>query len=77
MPRFFFHLTLGQTCVQDTEGVELLSAEEAVREGSKAFAEFLSEDRPDITGLILMDEAGEVLLESRTSTRKLASADNP
>ncbi len=61
MPRYFFHVHLGETVERDTMGLELPTLDDAIADAKRARAEIMLEDALDELWLEIMDQSGKVV----------------
>jgi hypothetical protein len=61
MPRYFFHVHIGQSVSRDTMGLELPTLKDAISNAEKARIEIMLEDALDELWLEIMDQSGKVV----------------
>ena len=61
MPRYFFHVHIGESVSRDTMGLELPTLNDAVVNAEKARIEIMLEDALDELWLEIMDQSGKVV----------------
>ncbi len=61
MPRYFFHVHLGETVERDTMGLEFPTLDDAIADAKRARAEIMLEDALDELWLEIMDQSGKVV----------------
>ena len=61
MPRYFFHVHIGESLSRDTMGLELPTLNDAVENAEKARIEIMLEDTLDELWLEIMDQSGKVV----------------
>ncbi len=61
MPRYFFHVHLGETIERDTIGLELSALDDAIADAEQARAEIMLEDALDELWLEIVDQSGSVV----------------
>jgi hypothetical protein len=61
MPRYFFHVHLGETIERDTIGLELPALDDAIANAEQAPIEIMLEDALDELWLEIVDQTGSVV----------------
>jgi hypothetical protein len=61
MPRYFFHVHLGETIERDTIGLELPALDDAVANAEQARTEIMLEDALDELWLEIVDQSGSMV----------------
>ncbi len=61
MPRYFFHVHLGETIERDTIGLELSALGDAIADAEQARIEIMLEDALDELWLEIVDQSGSVV----------------
>ena len=61
MPRYFFHVHVGDKTERDTTGLELPGLTEAIAAAQRARLEIMTEDELDQLWLEIMDETGTIV----------------
>ena len=61
MPRYFFHVHLGETIERDTIGLELSALDDAIADAEQARLEIMLEDALDELWLEIVDQSGSVV----------------
>jgi hypothetical protein len=61
MPRYFFHVHLGETIERDTIGLELSALDDAIADAEQARVEIMLEDALDELWLEIVDQSGSVV----------------
>jgi hypothetical protein len=61
MPRYFFHVHIGEKVERDMIGLELPTLKDAVVNAEKARIEIMLEDALDELWLEIMDQSGKVV----------------
>jgi hypothetical protein len=61
MPRYFFHVHLGETIERDTIGLELPALDDAIANAEQARTEIMLEDALDELWLEIVDQSGSVV----------------
>jgi hypothetical protein len=61
MPRYFFHVHLGETIERDTIGLELSALDDAIADAEQARIEIMLEDALDELWLEIVDQSGSVV----------------
>ena len=61
MPRYFFHIHLGETIERDTIGLELSALDDAIADAEQARIEIMLEDAPDELWLEIVDQCGSLI----------------
>ena len=61
MPRYFFHVHLGETIERDPIGLELSALGDAIADAEQARIEIMLEDALDELWLEIVDQSGSVV----------------
>ena len=61
MPRYFFHIHIGEKVGRDTMGLELPTLDEAISDAERARIEIMLEDALDELWLEILDQSGKVV----------------
>jgi hypothetical protein len=61
MPRYFFHVHLGETIERDTIGLELPALDDAIANAEQARLEIMLEDALDELWLEIVDQSGSLV----------------
>ena len=61
MPRYFFHVHIGDKVEHDTIGLELPDVKDAIAEAQRARVEIMTEDDLDQLWLEIMDQTGQIV----------------
>ena len=61
MPRYFFHIHLGEMIERDTIGLELSALDDAIADAEQARIEIMLEDALDELWLEIVDQCGSLI----------------
>jgi hypothetical protein len=61
MPRYFFHVHLGETIGRDTIGLKLPALDDAIANAEQARTDIMLEDALDELWLEIVDQSGSVV----------------